>query len=95
MIVTQAQIEQLVEKLLQLVWIKNAPISLGDNKKIGRRLALWKCWILLLVLSAFSPAEIGKYSWDHFPQMRMLIAYCITSKTNLTPVDIQNIHHQA
>ena len=51
-IVSEAQIEQLTEKLLQLVWIKDAPIKLPESKKIGLRESLWKCWTLLLVLSA-------------------------------------------
>ena len=87
--ISESQVDQLAEKLLQLVWVKNPPIKVGDNKKVGLRQSLWRCWTLLLVLSAFSPSTIGKYGWDNFPQMRILISYCITGRLTMTPEELQ------
>ena len=93
-IISDSQMEPLAGKLLQLVWMKNPPIKLSDAKTIGLRQSLWRCWTLLLVLSAFSPATIGKYGWDNFPQMRILISFCITGRSTMTPDELQTVHHQ-
>ena len=50
------------------------------NGKLGTRASLWKAWVVILLLASQNPSTIGKYGWDTFPQLQLLISYCITGK---------------
>jgi hypothetical protein len=86
---------QLTESLLQLGWHDDPPIKIaGSSGKFASTEALWKWHLLALILSAFSPQEIGKHVWACYPQMRILITYCITGQVLLTQEERQIILYQ-
>lgn len=45
----------------------------------------WKVWFQLLILCAHLPNNFGKYAWDHFPTIRLLIELAITNNYQYPP----------
>ena len=78
----QIQIEnasQLAENILQLV----------SQSKITQIRTMWRGWLTFLLLAAANPSTIGAYGWESFPQLRLLISYCITGTVMLSEEDKQ------
>ena len=78
----QIQIEnasQLAENILQLV----------SQSKITQTRTMWRGWLTFLLLAAANPSTIGAFGWESFPQLRLLISYCITGTVMLSEEDKQ------
>ena len=87
--------EQIAEKILELVWVqKDQAQTQIKNGKLGTRASLWKAWVVILLLASQNPSTIGKYGWDTFPQLQLLISYCITGNVITTADQDQLIQRQ-
>ena len=86
--------EQIAEKILELVWVQDQAQTQIKNGKLGTRASLWKAWVVILLLASQNPSTIGKYGWDTFPQLQLLISYCITGNIITTADQDQLIQRQ-
>ena len=86
--------EQIAEKILELVWVQDQAQAQIKNGKLGTRASLWKAWVVILLLASQNPSTIGKYGWDTFPQLQLLISYCITGNLITTADQDQLIQRQ-
>ena len=40
----------------------------------------WKAWQMLLIMTAYNPAEFGSVGWENYPTLRAMMEMCITSQ---------------
>ncbi|XP_041085544.1 integrator complex subunit 1-like isoform X1 [Polyodon spathula] len=48
----------------------------------------WKAWLLLLVVAAFNPQNIGLAAWDGYPTLKMLMEMVMTNNYSYPPCTV-------
>ncbi|PIK40136.1 Integrator complex subunit 1 [Apostichopus japonicus] len=48
----------------------------------------WKSWVILLILAAFNPDNIGKTGWEHYPTLRCMMEMVMTNNFKFPPASI-------
>uniref|UniRef100_A0A4W5KXU0 Integrator complex subunit 1 n=1 Tax=Hucho hucho TaxID=62062 RepID=A0A4W5KXU0_9TELE len=48
----------------------------------------WKAWLLLLVVAAFNPQQIGLAAWDGYPTLKMLMEMVMTNNYSYPPCTV-------
>ncbi|XP_077980803.1 integrator complex subunit 1-like [Glandiceps talaboti] len=45
----------------------------------------WKGWLVLLVVTAFNPVNIGQKAWEEYPMLKCLMEMCMTNHFSFPP----------
>ncbi|KAJ8037540.1 Integrator complex subunit 1 [Holothuria leucospilota] len=48
----------------------------------------WKNWVILLILAAFNPQNIGKTGWQHYPTLRCMMEMVMTNNFTFPPASL-------